>query len=70
MGTTSAPEVLGPPDHGRAGRRLIRSPFQGLPGSNAGQNPLFHALKCGGGSGRPSMDEFCGVGGCGTKRVL
>ena len=44
MGPTSAPEVLGPPDHGRAGRRVIRSPFQGLPGSNTGWNPLFHAI--------------------------
>ena len=58
MGPTSAPEVLGPPDHGRAVRRVIQSPFQGLPGSNTGWNSLFHALKCGGGSGRPSMDEF------------
>ena len=70
MGPTSAPGVLGPTDHGRAGRRVIQSPFQGRTRSNTVWNPLFHALKCCGGSGRPSTDECCGVGGCGTKGVL
>ena len=70
MCPTLASAVLGLPDHGRAGRRVIRSPFQGLQRSNTGWNPLLHALKCGGGSDRPSLDEFCGVGGCGTKGVV
>ena len=70
MGPTSAPEVLVLPGYGRVVRRKMGSPFKGLTGSNTVWTPIYHALKCGGGSGRPPLDEFCGGGGCGTKGFL
>ena len=44
MGPTSAPAVLVLPDYGRSVRRVMLSPFKGLPESNTGCNSLSHAL--------------------------
>ena len=65
MSPTSAPEVLVLPGYGRVVRRKMGSPFQVPTGSNIGWNPISHALKRCGGRGLPSLDEFCGGGGCG-----
>ena len=51
MDPTSAQEVLGPPDHGGMFMSILRSPFQGVPVSDADRYPLAQNFQ---------YDDICG----------
>ena len=69
MGPKSTLSLLGPSDHGGAGGRLLKCPFQGLPGSNAGRPPLTHTLQCVGGRSRHALAENHGGEGYRTGMI-
>ena len=58
--------VMGPPDHGGMSRRILWSPFQGLPGIYEYRYPLAHKFQYGGGCDVLMLDRdydkvVCGI---------
>ena len=66
----SSQAVLGTPEHGGMIRRILRLPFQAVPGCDADRYPIAQKFQYGGRFDDLNLDHDCEEKGCGIRWIL